>query len=208
MNISNASYRFFRVTEGPLIEAIAKINAAQDAMRKTYKAVSKEFDGDIMVGGGGFIVGVKPKPNCVLSDWKKLRNGLYVPKKTTQQGKDWAAKLKALPKFPMLGDALNAIGLSANMPVLIEGDRGLCNVLGGFPDLGIWFVRVPWCDVSKKEIAEYKREKKAGNRFSLFLDHLCWTPHASMKEVKEWEYLKEWDELKKVMAERERRAKK
>lgn len=71
---------------------------------------------------------------------------------------------------------------------------------------GVIFIQVPWRDEDPARLAEYKANKESENPRAWFdsgLDHLLWTPHPSMIEVKEWEMLKWKSENHKSLPEGE-----
>ncbi|WP_158981872.1 hypothetical protein, partial [Parasedimentitalea maritima] len=185
-------------TSGPLLDEVRRLLDQRSEASRAYRAFGEEIGAEeIHVWSRGGIAGVEFAEKPDQSVWKKPdKSGFYLPRQNTSEGKAMMKRLKALPYFPSIQEALPKIGLMGNLPVLIDGRRGVglsCCVYG-WPKKGVLFIKVPWEDVDPAEMEEYLREKEAGRRMSCKLDHLMWEPPAEIVEVKEWEVLKEQDE--------------
>lgn len=189
--------RYFRVTSGPLMDKARDLEAANDVARIAVGAFVKEVgaknslsfrDGRL----SGFVFDTPPDPGV----WKTPNSfGAYWPRKNAAAGRDMLARIEALPAVVHIENAVEAVGLTPDLPVLINSRAGYRVTLCGRASLGVLFLTVPWRNVSPDEVAEYKRKKADGLQFSIEMDHLCWAPSAGMEEVKRWEVDKEIDEL-------------
>lgn len=189
-------HRFFRVTEGELLDEVRRLMDQREEARKAIVALSRELGCEIKAYESGGIAGFafKKKPDQEI--WKQPnRYGLYWPRKNTAAGKEMWARIKQLPEFPGVNGALRVAGLNVGFPCLIAGRTGYSPVLWGYPAKGVIFVKVPWRDEDPERLATYQRDKTDGICFSADLDHLLWVPPAYMQEIKEWQALKEYEEL-------------
>lgn len=190
-------FRFFRCTSGLLLEEIQWLIKQRDEAGKAYQAFAEEIGAEgvrVWTRGGiaGFAFDTEPDQGA----WKKRnKNGLYWPRKNTPPGKDLWKQIEALPAYPSVQQALQVVDLSGFAPVMIEGSKGYAPVVFGFPAKGVLFVRLPWRKVEPSEIERYLNERRAGSRWSVELEHLLWEPPADLVEVKEWQVLKEQEEL-------------
>lgn len=191
--------RYFKVTSGELVDEFKRLIDVRNKAIKIIRKLNKEIGSiDININNNGHIVGFEfeKKPDSKL--WKKVHFGYY-PKQNTQWGRELVKRIKALPHFPSLQDALSAVGLSAKGPCLIGEGTGYYSTLMGSLKHNVFFVVVPWCDVEQKELNDYKymRDGKIEGRtgWSRNYEHLLWTPPDDWAEVKEWEMLKAKDEI-------------
>lgn len=187
--------RFFRVTSGPLIARIREIQQMRESATGSYEALRVKVGASSIHAyeSGTFAgFGFEQQPDTAVF---RSSGTVWVPKKNCTVGKALWDEIKSLPAAPSIQNALDVAGLRPHVPALIEDGRGYSAGLGGFSDLGIWFVKVPWRDIPAEEMAEYKAQRAARHCFSACMEHLLWTPPAEWQEVREWEYLKEWDEL-------------
>lgn len=189
--------RYFRVTSGPLMDRARELDAANDAARSTVSAFIKEIGAKLSLHfsdgrWSGFIFADPADQNV----WKQPNSfGAYWPRKNTAAGRDMLARIQALPPIVHIENAVEAVGLLPELPVVVGTRSGYKVTLCGKTSLEVLFLTVPWRDVSPDEIAEYKRNKAGGTHFSIEMDHLCWTPSAGMEEVNRWEVEKEINEL-------------
>jgi len=197
--------RYFRVTEGPLVEKAREIRASNVESRKAVLAFCNEIGAENAMGRkDGQLTGFKFSSTPDQQAWKSQdKFGAYWPRKNTAAGREILKRIEDLPKVQHIEVALSEIGLSADCPVLIEARAGYCATLCGSPEGGVLFVGVPWRDVSADELAEYRSQKDAGTRFSVEMEHLCWMPSEHMKEVKRWQVEQEIDELNDRLREKE-----
>lgn len=195
--------RYFRVTEGPLIQATNDITEQREKASEAIMALAKEVgatDARTFHDGrfAGFVFEQDPG-----TKWKRLRSGGYYPKKNSTWGRELAKRITDLPRHESIAGALRAVGLVPHSPALIDESRsvGLYVTLTGSQKLGVWFVSVPWRDEDPAEIEQYKKDRAAGTRFCVELAHLCWEPPAELHEVKHWEVLKEIEEMNQALKE-------
>lgn len=194
----NIYKRHFRVDSGPVIEATRRIHeerqASLSAIKELINSVGAE---DAKVSKSGAVLGFTFKGSPDNKTWKLTKRGWYWPKLNSNAGRDLAKRIKSLPTYPDFDSALTEAGLHPHSPALIDEWKGIGHypTLTGHPDIGVWFVNVPWRDIDADELEQYKKERAAGTRFCLSMDHLLWAPPAEFKEVKEWQVLKELEEI-------------
>ena len=192
-------YRYFRVTTGPLVEVGRALTQRRHEAFVAMRAFRDEIGASSVVSfSNGDVAGFEfdspPDDNL----WRQTTaHGYFKPKSNTKAGKALKARIEALPKMPSLSLALSEVGLCNNFPSLIDGHKAYSSVAFGAPERGVIFVKVPWRDADPKELAEYKQQRESATRtrWSCELDHLLWTPTVDMIEVKEWEVLREIDEI-------------
>lgn len=189
--------RYFRVTNGPMLEKAREIETQREQDRAAMIAFCNEIGAENALHyRDGSCAGFKFKSSPDKNVWKQPNSfNAYMPRKNTAEGRAMQERIKALSTIAPVADAIKVIGLEANCPVLIDGRAGYCSTLTGSAHLGVLFVGVPWRDVSPEEIASYRQENEAGRYFSIEMEHLCWEPSADMVEIKRWELEKEIDEL-------------
>lgn len=189
--------RYFRVTTGPLMDEVIKIEADNERNRKSVLAFAEELGAKNMFSySDGSISGFEFDKTPDQSVWKQPNSfGHYMPRKNTAGGKEMIKRIKEMPRLLGIGTALNTVGLEDRVPVLIEGRSGHCATLFGKATLGVLFVGVPWRDIYPDEIEKYRREREAGTSWSMSLEHLLWVPTPEMQEIKRWEMEKEVEEL-------------
>lgn len=192
-------HRYFRVTTGPLIEAGRALMQRRREAFVVIKAFCAEIgatDAHTYQSGNiaGFDFNIPPDPRVWASPTK---SGVYRPRANTKAGRELKARVDALPTAPNLTTSISEVGLCNNFPALIHGGMGYSSVAFGAPERGVMFVKVPWRDIDPQELAEYKQQRASDSptRYSNSLDHLLWTPTADMIEVKEWEVLREVEEI-------------
>lgn len=201
-------YRFFLVTDGPLIAELNRMKAINDENYEGYKAIASDVGATkwMMFSStfAGFIFETPPDSSV----WRELpkEHNVYAPRKNVPAGKALWARINAVVRRVDYNDALIAIG-APRAWLCIDGNRMTRTALcAGLIGEGTIFVQVPWKDVDPARLAEYKANKEADDPrvwFDSELDHLLWQPHPSMTEVKEWEMLKWRDENHKVLEDDE-----
>lgn len=189
--------RHFRVTQGALLDEIDKISTQRSAAKAAARELLQRVGAaDFLVWEDGSFAGFSfsTPPDA---DLYHRKGKAWLPVRGTDFGKQTWKQIKALPPCPSYQMALSAVGLHPELPALIDEDQGVSHrsLVGGFPDLGIWFVDVPWRDVDQEELSVYQAKRAAGQAFSTVNQHLLWTPPTDWEEIKEWQYLKEWEEL-------------
>lgn len=194
--MSEIYFRFFRVTDGPIMDRAREIEAANIEARKVVAAFSDEIGAkNWWQNRDGGVIGFSfEQPDEKI--WRETRWG-YLPRKSTKIGKELYRRIMLLPTMTPISSAFALSGLDMHAPVVIEGNVGHYVTASGSPKIGVMFARVPWRDVDPAELDQYRSEQEAGNRWSLGLSHLIWEPSPEMQmvEMKEWEALKEIDEI-------------
>lgn len=196
--MSNVYYRFFRVTNGPLMDEAIRILEKRSESNQAIKELGERIGADPRVSERRGLAGFVLPGDADDKDWKQPNSrGLRWPKKNTKAGREIMEAIKALPPRPSVDDALDAVGLPGGHPVLIEGSTGYAPVWWGWPGKGVIFVKVPWRDIPQSELDAYRANEHWG---SVEMDHLLWEPHDSLQEIKEWEALRENEDLKSEAA--------
>lgn len=191
--------RYFKVTSGPIVEAVGQVEAGREKARAAIKELEAELNvGDMMFYNDGRFAGFDLNDDAETKMFKRTEHGYYLPKLNYKKGKEIDAKIKALPRLSNQNEALAAVGLAGSYLVCMNRGMMYKPQLAGRPQLGVWVVSVPWRDVSEKELDEYRNRN---NGFNSNMDHLLWEPHESMKEIKEWEALKIIDEMNERLKE-------
>lgn len=187
------NYRYFRFAEGPICEQANQLWAQLKAWRVEAHelGLSLGCENTFMYDTPPRLAGFS-KPSSDLKHWKTLRNGNYWPKKNTKEGREILARIEALPKAIPVGLAVREYGIFTDHPCIIEGRTAVFpQIFGGE---GLWFLMVPWAEYEPEKLAEYKRDREAGMRFSAEYDHAIWEAPADWHEVKRWEMEKEIEE--------------
>lgn len=193
--------RYFRVTSGPLLDAVNEANETNKMAQESYSAILKE-------------IGAKPgyyhrnqrlvsivfdhEPDKNL--YKKKDSGWY-PKKNIKEGKLLAARIEEV-KTKNIQECLEVIGLS-NAPSLFGNGRCHCTTLTIIPEKSpVIYISVPWYDEDPAKIKQYEKDNKTGFHGDINLDSVRWKPTSEMKPVKSWEvdrHIEEWnEEIKKA----------
>lgn len=202
--MSKVYRRFFKVTDGPFVDAMNEIRAQNEENYQQAQSLCEKHGGKSVIywnrgGIAAFVFDEDPG-----RDWKLIRRkalaeieGVKVlPKKSCKKGKEVSKELDAIPKHRDLSEALAAIGLPNNYPLIFmcrEG-KALSAYYCGSHSEKIYFISVPWKEVSNEELEAYKKDSNSYDSELKFLTE--WNPHESMEEVKEWEVDKYMDELK------------
>lgn len=189
--------RYFRVTDGPIMDKAIEIEAANAEARKVIAAFCEEIGAtDSLSYRSGSRAGFRFPKAPDQSVWKKPdRFGAYWPRKSSAAGREMLARVEALPRIDDIAQALQVAGLHPHVPVLITDRRGHCATITSRPSLGVLFVGVPWRDIAPQELEAYRSNREAGTCWSVEMDHLLWQPTADMQELKRWEVEKEIEEL-------------
>lgn len=194
-------HRYFKVTSGPLIEELIKIREQRNESLAQWKAFALEIGAKewlLYSNGafGGFYFETPPD----MSIWKQNKGdkGL-TPRHSVPSGKELWNRIGKLPRMIPFDNALSAIKLDDCPVIFSDRYAHRCTIFGCFNE-NVFFVKVPWVKLSEADevrFAEYK-DNKASEEPRLWyeseFDHLMWTPHDSLVEVKEWEVLKWKDE--------------
>jgi hypothetical protein len=190
----NVYRRYFRVTEGPIVEDAKEVLSVNKKAQEEYSAILEEIGACSTQWWqrGNRLVGIK-FDHSPGNNYKKINPGWY-PKKNTKAGRELCKRLESIEtreeRF-----CLRSTKLGTLIPVLFGGGKayGVAHVI--IPsDPPVVYVSVPWYDEDPGVLSAYKNDK---NHISANLDHLLWEPTEHMRECKEWEYkraIEEWNE--------------
>lgn len=186
-------YRYFRAESGPLVDGVKRIERENEASIEQWQVLIDEFKAaSICFNSDGKIAAVAFKDTPDVRLWRPVRNG-YLPKRNSKAGRALWQKIENAPIAIDPSMALRAAGLEPLGPTLIHDGYGYYNQLNTAQ--GVCFIRVPWLDVPDAEMTEYREKNAAGIHSSCSMDHLQWTPPAGLVELKEWEFLRDWEQL-------------
>jgi hypothetical protein len=180
-------HRYFIVKDGPAIEA------GNAALKKRNEAIEKILEfrdsiGAIEAAGHSRVTKFKFDNEPDLKVWKHVNRGFYSPRKNTNAGKEMAKALAALPVLPSVSDAvINALSLPTGPVIFTARYAYLATAAFGNNTA---FVKIPWIEKDPAELHEYKEQRDNGKCHDSELNYLLTELHASMLEVKEWEFLK------------------
>ncbi len=199
--------RYFRITEGPVVDEIDRLFELRIAAGKLYAELAVKYGAtgssnyDRSGTFAGFTFAIPPDQSVYRRD-RKTR--LWVPRKNVPAGKAIWAEIKSLPTPSPIEYALRLVGLEPGLPMITDGGRWYAPGLWGYgAPSNIWFVRVPWKDVDPASLDQYKADRAAGKHFNGELDALLWKAPEDWTEVKGWQVEKECEELKSDIAARE-----
>jgi len=196
--------RYFRVTNGPMVEEIDRLFELRFAASARYKEFGDKYGAtethsfERSGAFAGFVFNTPPDQAVYRRDAKTR---LWLPRKNVPAGKAIWAEINELPKAHTVEYAPRLAGLEPGMPFLTDAGRWYAPSLWGFgAPRNVWFVSVPWMDVDPDKLAAYKADKAEGKRFDRDLDALSWEPPAGWTEVKRWQVEKESDEIQAAIA--------
>lgn len=196
-------HRFFKVTDGPVWDAFVALRKERIAAEKIVKAFIVEIGADNCYGNDGSNYAFS-FPSAKRDAIKRSQlwtahpriGGAYYPSKRNKNAAELREKVKALPCFPKLDEALKTVGLWPGFPSLLEGRTGYSPFIRFYSlDDHVLIVSIPWREKSKKEMDDYVRRQKKGEWSSAEHEYLLWVPPQSLHEMKEWEALKLIDDL-------------
>ena len=191
--------RYFRITEGPMVEEIDRLFELRIAAGKLYAdlAVKHGATGANNYQRSGTFAGfsfAESPDKAVYRLDSKTR--LWIPRKNVPAGKAIWEEINSLPSPSPVEHALRLVGLEPGLPMLTDAGRWYAPTLWGFgAPRNIWFVSVPWKDIDPSRLEQYRAEKAEGKQFNGELDALLWQPPANWQEVKSWQIEKETEEL-------------
>lgn len=185
------TFRFFIVTEGPILDELKIIRDWNDRCFKAAEKLGKSFGARSAASyRGTWLYQFSKAPDTL---WKReLRHGgkdYYKPVQKSGEGRRIAAAIKQLDYPRDASSALSAIGLFTG-PAVVEGHTWYRPVLWGWWADPLFLVKVPWRHFDPEILDAYKLMRTAGEYGCGAYDHALWAPHSSMREVKEWEALK------------------
>jgi len=169
-------YKFYRVTEGPMIERLAEIKSTRDETSVRLDALAVEYGAtEVLTFTSGSVAAFKFNNKPDLTIWKKVQHG-WLPKVSTKEGKIIGRKIKDCGLRPPFNDALKVYGVDHMMILGEASARGMpmhnAQLVGHFDDM-VFFVKVPYTD-SEPYVSKFD----------------------TMVEVEEWEMMKHLDSNK------------
>lgn len=195
--------RYFKVTTGPLVDAVKEANDINAEARKKYEALLKDLGAKSTKwyhnnnSLSGIIFDSVPDRGI----YKKTKFGWW-PKKNTKEGKVIHAKLEEIETRD-LNSCLKVVNLDT-WPRLFGNGRVYYAVLTVMPsDPLVAYISVPWYDEDPEKLRKYVEEKKTTVRGDINMDAILWEPTEDMVPVKKWEVDKaidEWNESVKKEA--------
>lgn len=185
-------WRYFRVTCPDFDAKMHEMNAARIEHAKLMAELAKEFGAHTIYtwahdgSFAGFFFEEDPDPKV----YRKSKD-MWVPKMNSKVGKAIHARMASLPTLRNINSILEDYGLEHGVPRYVEDGQPCYATVSGFYDDHIWFVKVPsrhFCDA----VLEAHKEILETTGFS---DKSLWQPPAAWLEIKQWEFVREWDEL-------------
>lgn len=190
--VPRVSFRFFEVTEGPLIDAMREISEEKRAAFEAAKELGKSFGAsEAVIYGGRWLFGFEREPDDVLWKVEFQQDGhrYYKPVRRTLLGRRWADAIKKLTVPRHHDNALLVLNLPTG-PAVIEGRHWYKPVVWGWLDVPLFLVKVPWRAYAPEILDAYRAMRAGDEYFSTAMDHALWVPHPTMREVQEWQALK------------------
>lgn len=187
--------RYFRVTEGPVMDVIVATHEKNKATRKAWTAFLREVGGNPNKGyANSSLKGFAAKKSPGIG-WRRSFDAtdLYVPNGKTKEGRSLAARMRNLPSLLPYQHGLEAFQIYDH-PLLMDGNKWYRPQVAGTPGKCV-YVTVPWREYSPELVAEYlKQSGKKGGFTSGEMDFIsAWQPAPGMVEVKEWEMLRDME---------------
>lgn len=201
----NKYNRYFKVTEGALIEAVKECRANNKKANKEYEALLKKIGAEenYYVRDHRLVaVTFKDAPDPkVFKRNTNTKDGWY-PKKNCKAGKEIAQAIESI-KVTNEDDCLEIVGLSSGPRMFFAGYCYRATLVVIPKDALEIYISVPWYDEDPAVLEQYKVDRAAGNEFDSCKDAILWEPTPEMTEVKEWEVKKaiqEWNDSLKAEA--------
>ena len=194
--------RYFKVTQGPLIDAVVDANSVNGLAHKKYMEILGEIGASQRYyTRGGRMCGIVFKTTPDKKIFKETNHGWW-PKKNCKAGKELCAKIQAV-KTADVRDALRAVGLIGGCPVIFrEGKAYYCTLVVIQETPPVAYVSVPWWDVDPEKMEQYKSSNADGKWFDANYDFVTWEPSPEMIEVKKWEverHVYEWNSKQRAV---------
>lgn len=193
-------WRYFRVTDPEFDQKMRDLQARHQEVGQQWSGLCRSLNASNIrtwthTGEfAGFVFDTEPDNSL----FKKVGD-LWVPKKSTKAGKDLWKLINEIPSIitnhnSVLGD----YGLEWKKPMDFDIQEGQAYyaTVSGFYEPGIWFVKVPsrhFCAATLEAAAQIKED--TGSAGSTVLENALWQPPAAFVQVKQWEFIREWDEL-------------
>ena len=150
---SSVYTRYFRVTEGPVVESLKKSKLINAEANKEYAKIIEEVGAapEYYTMAGKMVAFVfKGRPDPKL--WKKRQRGGYWPKKNIKAGKELIARVNAIETMDP-DDALKEVGLRGQKaPCLFSpGKYHFCTLTLLADEPFTAYITVPWADYDPEE---------------------------------------------------------
>ena len=190
--------RYFRITEGPVVDEIARLIELRSAAGKLYKELGDKY-GASQVNNyerngqfAGFFF--KERPDTTVYRLIQ-KHRMWVPRRRGPGAEIWK-EIESLPCPEPIENALKLVELTPGIPCLTHGNRWYAPTVWGYSaPTPIWYISVPWKDVDPEKLEQYKIDRAAKTTFDRSLDHLLWEVPAGWTEVKRWQIEKEAEEI-------------
>lgn len=196
--------RYFRITSGPLLDEVKKIQAITDAAHKEYLKILNEIGAkpEYYFSGGKLIaVEFENEPDRLIYKKSYHCNGWY-PKRN-KAGKQILSKFESVHTKDMR-EALHSVGLP-NCKTIFMGSACYSPTITVIPECPpVIYVAVPWYDEDPEKINKYKKERESGKEGNFNYDSLLWDPTEDMQPVKKWEmnqHIVEWNKSREDIGE-------
>lgn len=191
--------RYFKISKGPVVEGIKLADETNKIARSEYKKIIDELgamDTYYQLASGrlvGFMFDEEPNQSL----FRKSELGGWYPRKNTKEGKALHQRISAIKTMNKL-DSIKQVGL-ADGPLFVSGNTGYAPKVIIIPSEPMQvFIGVPWVDVDKIEIEQYKIDRENGRHTDTSLNFLIsWVPSSDMEESSEKEMVEsvnKWNE--------------
>ena len=188
--------RYFRITSGPVIEAVTECRAINAEAHKQYGEILTELGAEPgYYQREGKLVAIQFEERPDGDKYKRMDCGGWYPKRNTKEGRALHKRIDSIVTKPV-SSALSEVGLRDN-PTIFDSRGGRCyypTILVKPSDSLVVFISVPWFDCDPDKLVEYVKDREAGTRGDGNYDALLWEPTYDMTEVKNWEVEKEIDQ--------------
>jgi len=206
---NESNYRYFRITDPVALQRIADVAAERERNLETLHEFMREVGADqIRVNNFNGNLACVEFPNDTPPNgaWRRMKYG-WVPRRNTKAGRELGQRWRYLPSLPELAAVLKHYGNAhEGMGVLMEGRYFARPQVIGWEEANVFYLVMPWT-ATQAEIDEYRahreevaRAEREGRKldktsWDADLEFHLWTPPAEFVEVREWEFIKEKEEL-------------
>lgn len=195
-------YRFFKTNDAGVLNEASLIDDHNNKCFEETQSFLKTVGAVNAYGGRFGISGIHFKDAPCDKVWRKSKAqaavNLYLPKKNNKEGKAIDAAIRSIPRHKDLASIVECeqIGISSYELCLIDG-RAAYSCQAWRINGEIYF-RIPWKFGVEREIEEYNNQEEPRSSWSSELAYLSWVKPDCVKELKEWEFLRDaetWNEL-------------
>lgn len=191
----NKYRRFFRVSSGPLIDAIETCIKINYIGHRQYLDILEEIGAKPeYYHRDGKLVSFEFEETPDKDKYKKMCRNTWYPKRNNKWGKDLHARIKDVRIEPV-SNALEAVGISKDFQIFDSSTFNLyipALLVSPYEPL-VAIVSVPWYDEDPEKMVNYISDRIKGGPLNQNLESLSWVPTKDMEEIKEWEAKKEID---------------